>query len=221
MKSEDLARFEAQSFLFACGKLDAQEQAWMERMIAAHPELAEAAHADRVLVEHTRAAIHARAAAHTAPLVPFEALPKLPAADHATAPRPQPWRQRLSAWWQRPAAGAWAFASIAALALVAGVQTLRLEQLSNDANAPVFRGTEGDASHSATTGPVIQAVFADGVTLGELRKTLAALKLDIVRGPDEQGLIWITVREGDAQQALDRLKATGIVLDARITRPKP
>jgi hypothetical protein len=98
------------------------------------------------------------------------------------------------------------------------VQTLRLEQLNTDANAPVFRGAEGN---SATSGPLIQAVFADGVTLGELRKTLAALKLEIVRGPDEQGTIWITVREGDAQQALDRLKATGIVLDARITRPRP
>lgn len=218
MNREDLARFEAQSFLFACGKLDAAEQAWMANMIAAHPELAEAAHADRALVEHTRAAVHARAAAHTEPLVPFEALPKLQTAKNRQRTPAQPWWQRLAAWWQRPAAGAWAFASIAALALVAGVQTMRLEQLSNDANTPVFRGTEGG---SATTGPVIQAVFADGVTLGELRKTLAALDLEIVRGPDEQGLIWITVRRGEVQQALDRLKATGVVLDARIVKPRP
>ncbi|ANH71553.1 hypothetical protein ACS15_3251 [Ralstonia insidiosa] len=218
MNSEDLARFEAQSFLFACGKLDAAEQAWMISMIAAHPELAEAAHADRVLVEHTRAAIDERAAAHTQPLVPFEALPKAGAAKQGPRPSMQSWRQRLMAWWQRPAAGAWAFASIAALALLAGVQTLRLEQLDAGANAPVFRGSEGS---SATTGPLIQAVFADGVTLGELRKTLTALKLEIVRGPDDQGMVWITVREGDTQQALDRLRATSIVLDARIIRPRP
>jgi hypothetical protein len=218
MNSEDLARFEAQSFLFACGKLDAAEQAWIANMIAAHPELAEAAHADRVLVGHARAVVHARAAAHTEPLVPFDALPKLQTAKHRQRTSAQPWWQRMMDWWQRPAAGAWAFASIVALALLAGVQTLRLEQLNTDANAPVFRGAEGN---SATSGPLIQAVFADGVTLGELRKTLAALKLEIVRGPDEQGTIWITVREGDAQQALDRLKATGIVLDARITRPRP
>ncbi|CAJ0893369.1 hypothetical protein [Ralstonia flatus] len=218
MKSEDVARFEAQSFLFACGKLDAAEQAWMANMIAAHPELAETAHADRVLVEHTRAAVHARAAAHTEPLVPFDALPKLPSAKNQQRTLAQPWWQRMMDWWQRPAAGAWAFASIVALALLAGVQTMRLEQLRTDANAPVFRGTEGG---SATSSPLIQAVFADGVTLGELRKTLAALKLEIVRGPDAQGMMWITAREGDAQQALDRLKATGIVLDAHITRPRP
>jgi len=218
MNSEDLARFEAQSFLFACGKLDAVEQAWMTRMLAEHPELEETAHADRVLVEQARAAVHARAAAHIEPLVPFEALPKPAAVNARPQPATQPWWQRVLDWWQRPAVGAWAFASIAALALVAGVQTLRLEQLSNDANAPVFRGTEGN---SATSGPVIQAAFADGVTLGELRKTLAALKLEIIRGPDEQGLIWITVREGEVQQALDRLKATGVVLDARIVKPRP
>lgn len=218
MNSEDLARFEAQSFLFACGKLDAAEQAWMTNMIASHPELAETANADRMLVEHTRSAVHARAAAHTEPLVPFDALPKLPSAKNRQRALAQPWWQRALDWWQRPAAGAWAFASIVALALVAGVQTMRLEQLSTDANAPVFRGTEGN---SATSSPLIQAVFADGVTLGELRKTLAALKLEIVRGPDDQGMIWITVREGDAQHAVDRLKATGIVLDAHITRPRP
>lgn len=218
MKSEDVARFEAQSFLFACGKLDAAEQAWMTNMIAAHPELADAAHADRVLVEHTRAAVHARAAAHTAPFVPFDALPKLPSAMNRQRALAQPWWQRMMDWWQRPAAGAWAFASIVALALLAGVQTMRLEQSNTDANAPVFRGTEGS---SATASPLIQAVFADGVTLGELRKTLAALKLEIVRGPNDQGMIWISVREGDAQQAVDRLKATGIVLDAHITRPRP
>lgn len=218
MNSEDLARFEAQSFLFACGKLDAVEHAWMTRMLAEHPELAETAHADRVLVEHARAAVHARAAAHTEPLVPFDALPKPAATIARSRPATQPWWQRALDWWQRPAAGAWAFASIVALALVAGVQTMRLEQLNTDANAPVFRGTDGG---SATSGPVIQAVFADGLTLGELRKTLAALKLEIVRGPDEQGLIWMTVREGEVQQALDRLKATGIVLDARIIKPRP
>ena len=219
MNSEDLARFEAQSFLFACGKLDAAEHAWMARMIAEHPELAETALADRALVDQARAAVRARTAAHTAPLVPFEALPKAPAANRQpNSPAQQAWWRRLAAWWQRPAAGAWAFASIAALALVAGVQTIRLEQLSNDANAPVFRGTEGG---SATAGPIIQAVFADGVTLGELRKTLAGLNLEIVRGPDDQGLIWIIVREGEVQQALDRLKATGIVLDARIVKPRP
>ncbi|CAJ0816183.1 hypothetical protein [Ralstonia flaminis] len=215
MNSEDLARFEAQSFLFACGKLDAAEQAWMTNMIASHPELVETANADRMLVEHTRSAVHARAAAHTEPLVPFDALPKLPSAKNRQRALAQPWWQRALDWWQRPTAGAWAFASIVALALVAGVQTMRLEQLNTDANAPVFRGTDGG---SATSGPVIQAVFADDLTLGELRKTLAALKLEIVRGPDEQGLIWMTVREGEVQQALDRLKATGIVLDARIIK---
>lgn len=218
MNSEDLARFEAQSFLFACGKLDAAEQAWMTNMIASHPELAETANADRMLVEHTRSAVHARAAAHTEPLVPFDALPKLPSTKNRQRALAQPWWQRMMGWWQRPAAGAWAFASIVALALLAGVQTMRLEQLHTDANAPVFRGTEGS---SATASPLIQAVFADGVTLGELRKTLAALKLEIVRGPNDQGMIWISVREGDAQQAVDRLKATGIVLDAHITRPRP
>ncbi len=218
MNSEDLARFEAQSVLFACGKLDAAEQAWMANMIASHPELAETANADRVLIEHTRSAVHARAAAHTEPLVPFDALPKLPSAKDRQRALAQPWWQRIIDWWQRPATGAWAFASIVTLALLAGLQTMRMEQLNPDANAPVFRGPEGS---SATSSPLIQAVFADGVTLGELRKTLAALKLEIVRGPNAQGMMWITVREGDAQQALDRLKATGIVLDAHITRPRP
>ena len=46
-------------------------------------------------------------------------------------------------------------------------------------------------------------------------------RIEIVRGPDDQGLIWIIVREGEVQQALDRLKATGIVLDARIVKPRP
>ena len=93
MNSEDLARFEAQSFLFACGKVDAAEQAWMANMIAAHPELAEAAHADRVLVEHSRAAVHARAAAHTEPLVPFDALPRLQTAKNRQRTPAQPWWQ--------------------------------------------------------------------------------------------------------------------------------
>lgn len=126
---------------------------------------------------------------------------------------------RLLAWWRRPVQRGWAYALVAALVLIAGVQTFRLaglEKLPVDATGQSAGEGRGTPDSPAPGVPMLQVIFNDGTTIEQLRKALISLELDIVRGPDEDGTVWLAVPAGNAPKALADIKATGLVTYAAV-----
>ncbi|ALS66657.1 hypothetical protein [Pandoraea apista] len=208
MTNDDLERFRALAFLYVCDKLDDTEAAWMRQKLVAHPEWQAELDQERRFAEATREAIDA-SYAERPPLVAFDELPTL--APERSAPS---LGERLRTWWTGPMSRGWAFASIAALAIVAGTQTMRL---ADTTSTPVDRvnsdtsAMRGGPVSPAPGVPMLQVIFREDTTVAQLRAALADLQLDIVRGPDEDGMVWLAVPTGDAAKALAGLKATGLL----------
>ncbi|VVD76575.1 hypothetical protein PIN31009_00905 [Pandoraea iniqua] len=119
---------------------------------------------------------------------------------------------RLRRWWRAPVGRGWAVAAVAALALLAGLQTVRLARLEKLAvPAGGVSALHGDASPAPGV-PLLQAIFVETTTVAQIRKTLGELELDIVRGPDDDGMLWLAVPAGDPKKALADLKATGLIV---------
>lgn len=207
MTNDDLERFRALAFLYVCHKLDDTEAAWMKQQLAAHPEWQAELDREQRFAEATREAIDA-SYAERRPLVTFDELPTL--APERGAPS---LGERLRSWWTRPMPRGWAFASIAALVIVVGAQTMRLADTTST-STPVDDSTSamrGGPVSPAPGVPMLQVMFRDDVTIAQLRKALSDTQLDIVRGPDEDGVIWLAVPTGDTAKALAALKATGLL----------
>lgn len=64
--------------------------------------------------------------------------------------------------------------------------------------------------------PLLKVVFTDELSMGELRKLLSGMHLDIVGGPDEQGVVLLALSEGSAVQAVENLKKSKAVIDAKV-----
>ncbi|ALS66614.1 MULTISPECIES: hypothetical protein [Pandoraea] len=205
MTNDDQERFRALALLYVCGKLDDTESAWMKQKLTAHPEWQATLDEEQRFADTTREAINS-SYAERRPLVAFDELPTLAPERGALS-----LAERLRAWWTRPIPRGWAFASLAALVLVAGTQTMRLAEMtstSEDNGASAMRGAPVSPAPGV---PMLQVIFADGTTVAQLRKAIGDLQLDIVRGPDEDGMIWLAVPAGNAVKALTDLKATGLL----------
>lgn len=220
-KHDELERFRSLAFFYACDKLDAKERAWMDQQLAAHPDWQAIVAEEREFASATREAIET-SYTERAPLVAFDDLPDAatiaargqPKGDAATGKRqPLTLAERLRRWWRAPVGRGWAFASVAALALLAGLQTMRLAGLEKLAvpteSASTIRG--GGASPAPGV-PLLQVIFVETTTIAQIRKTLGDLELDVVRGPDEDGMLWLAVPAGDPKKALADLKATGLIV---------
>ncbi|MDR3397418.1 MAG: hypothetical protein P4M06_07635 [Pandoraea sp.] len=205
MKNDDLERFRALAFLYVCHKLDDTEAAWMKQQLDAHPEWQAELDQEQRFADATREAIDA-SYAERRPLVAFDELPTLAPARGAPS-----LGERLRQWWVRPMPRGWAFASVAALVLVAGAQTMRLADTASTLANQDTSATRGGPVSPAPGVPMLQVIFRDGTTIAQLRKTLGDLQLDIVRGPDEDGMVWLAVPTGDAEKALAAIKATGLI----------
>lgn len=208
--TEDRQRFDALRFAYVCGKLDVQEIAWMEAMLAGHPHWQALCDEDRHLVALGRDAL-AAALAESAPLVPFERI----AERLAQARRP---------WWgarvvhslvralQRPLPAGWAAGAMAMLAVVVGVQTMDLQRLESAAD-----GYRGGAPRSAVVAERVSVIFQDDLTLAQLRALAASLQFEVVGGPDEQGALQVVPEgAGKVQALLAALRANPAVLDAHL-----
>jgi hypothetical protein len=206
--SDDLDRFRELSFLFVCRKLDDADMAWMAALLERHPALAAAVDADRKLAARARTALDASYHA-AAPLLSFEQ-----AMAGARAPSPM---QGLRAWmaqaWRRSSSPAWTRGALALLAVCATLQTYRLETLRSDQQQDHYRGVAGQAAAARAT---LKVIFSDQLSMGELRAMMAAMKLDIVAGPDEQGVVRVAVGEGSTEQALARLQGHKMVIDVHV-----
>ena len=212
--NDDLQRFEERSFAFVCDKLDAEEMEWMRSMLEVHPEWSALLDDDRRLLALSRDAVEVKLA-EAPPLLSFHEMNAARAA--ASAPW---WGARLAAAlgqaWRQPTSTPWAAGAIAMLAVVAGLQTFRLEQATTGATDPVYRSAPPAATHA----PAVSVVFADTLTLGQLRAKAAELQFTVIGGPDEQGLVSvIPAGEATSAQLLARLKADPAVLDAQIAVP--
>lgn len=216
---KDLDRFRELSFLFACGKLDEDETAWMQRMLRRHPQWEDELDADRALVAQARIGLAER----------YREAPPLVSLDEvlrACAPAGRTGRQwvpdRLTDWlqqcWRAQVPAPWLAGAAAMLAVSVTLHGIvpRGDAVPGDIAAgkegAVYRGAEP----AAPAGPVLKAVFDDKLGLGELRVLLAAQHLRVVRGPDEQGIVWLAVTEGDAARALAALRAQPGVLDVQL-----
>ncbi|PWF48617.1 hypothetical protein [Massilia glaciei] len=205
--SGDSTRFRELCFLFVCNKLDDAETAWMHSMLLALPALAAEVADSEAAAAHARAGLaHSYAAA-----APLLSLAEMMAAVNQGGParlaRPRAW---IAQAWRVAPSRAWAAGAAAMLALGLGVQTYRLETVRVDAR---WRG----ASDSAQAGrQLLMVVFSDQLSVGQLRALLAGMNLEIAGGPDEQGVVWLAVPDGGAEQALASLRANKAVLDARL-----
>ena len=212
--TDDLRRFKEWSFPHACGKLDSGDAAWMETMMAAHPDLREHFAQDLLLASQAREALASQPA--SAPLHSFESIM---AAVHQRQ-RPSPWRlEWLRKWWQAPLPAGWAVACMAGLAVLGSVQTYRLDMSRQEIRQDDAYRSLSRATPAAL--PTLKVVFDDKISAGDLRALLFELKLDVVRGPDEQGAYWLSVTEGQPEQALEHLRGSKMVLDAYDIKARP
>lgn len=206
--SDDVTRFREQCFLFVCNKLDSAEMAAMAAILARHPELGAEVAAERALVAQARAGLAASYQA-APPLLSYADMMAAVKADRASTRRGA--LARLAAWWNNFLSPAWASAALALLVLGVGVQTYRLEQVSSAQVDATYRGLPQQAGR-----PLLKVVFTDELSMGELRKLLSGMHLDIVSGPDEQGVVWLALSEGSAVQAVENLKKSKAVIDAKV-----
>ncbi|MDQ2987688.1 MAG: hypothetical protein M3R60_01135 [Pseudomonadota bacterium] len=200
--NDDLTRFQRLCFLHACDKLDGEDAAWMESMMAADPALRDVFDADLQLAGSAKAALALQRDA-APPLTNFHAV--IDALNARTlAPAPLRWWRR---WWHGSLPAGWATAGMAMLAVFGAMQTARLNGLLQPApSEPTYR--------SVRPAPALNITFRDSATAGAVRALLFQLKLDVVRGPDEQGVYTVSVTEGSPQAALERLRSSGLVVDA-------
>lgn len=209
--SNDLRRFEQLRFAYLCGKLSPEEVAWMRVMLQAHPQLQAACDDDQHLIELSRGGVE-EFLANAAPLVSFDRI----AEALAVSSRPwwgARWAAALVHAWQRPMPTSWAAGTVTMLALVVGVQTVRLHQVDFDSPA-AYRGSAPAAENKAG----VTVIFADSLTLGELRALAASLQCEIVGGPDEEGRVRLMPALGMASaRVVVALKANPKVLDAHET----
>lgn len=211
---EDIDRFADLRFLYACNKLDPAETAWVDAMLAAHPELAADITADRALVQASREAL-AYVAQTTPPLVTFNEIAR--ALDQ---PAPPGWWQRLAGAirlaWILPMPSGYAVCAMALLALVAGLQFS--VPTRDAATGPVYRGT----GTPVPVVPTVAVVFAETLTVGQLRSLSDELDFDIVAGPDRHGVFQLAPRTpGSAHKLAEQLKAHAAVMDAFVRTTTP
>ena len=213
--SDDLSRFRAHCFQFACDKLDPGETAWMQEMLQRHPELQEEVDAERELAHQAREALMAQQQSER-PLVSFDQIRQALAQRQPV--RKQGWFERLAVWWRNLAAtpasrrGRWALAAVVVLGVMVTLQTRHL--IDGDSTpAGDYRSLQaGTDSKSAA----LEVVFNDGVALGNLRTQLEAMHLRIRSGPDANGAYEVVVVQGSLEAAMQSLKDSALVREVRV-----
>ena len=215
--SDDRARFDDLRFLFACDKLDHDDAAWMRDQLRRHPALEEEVAAERKLAGQLQAAVSALYAA-TPPLLTCEEV--MAAANAAPAqrwPALRAWISGLGQASRRAFAPSWSTGVMAALALCICVQTYRVEQFTSDIGDTRYRGGAVAASDIV----LLKVVFADTATFGQLRALTSASQLEVVAGPDPQGVVVMRVANAQATKAVEALRTSAIVLDVSFVGPAP
>lgn len=202
---KDLARFRECSFLFACGKLDEDEAAWMRAMLAQHPQWQAELDDDRRLVAQAQAGLAERYAA-APPLVSLDAVLR------ACAPVAPRRAHPILAWWRRCWQARVPAPWLAGVAAVLVASVALQASFPGDGAGTAYRGTGPELP----AGPQIKVVFDDTLSLGALRALLAAQQVRVLRGPDEQGIVWLAATDGDVERALMALRAQPGVLDAQV-----
>ncbi|WP_426194491.1 hypothetical protein [Massilia sp. DWR3-1-1] len=213
--NDDDERFRELRFLYVCGKLDPIETAWMAAQLQRDPARAAELDAERGMAADLRAALDANYLA-AAPLLSFEQA-MAGAAGVLPAPRVPAWRGWLAQAWRHAVSPAWTGGALALLAVCATVQTYRVEQLHSEQGERLYRGAVAPVPAGAT----LRVLFADPLTIGQLRALMAARKLEIVAGPDEQGVVLVRVGEGEGEAALAALRREPMVLDASVVGKRP
>lgn len=214
--NDDLNRFHSLCFLYACGKLDAEETAWMETMLLSHPALREELEADQRLVDLGRAML-ADERQSARPLVSFEAV--LRAMEKDEIRTPPAWLCWLRELWNQPLQTGWAAIAATLLIAISLVQTYRLD--STQQQIDQSSGYRGPSAPPALPTPLLKVIFADTASIADLRRLLPELNLTIVGGPDEQGTCLLAVGTGSAAQAKEKLQAGRLVLDVQVLREVP
>lgn len=214
MNDDDLSRFRAHCFQFACNKLDPEEAAWMQQMLLRHPALQAEVDADRELAARARQALES--AVDTPPLVSFAQIQRA-LAEHQRSRR-KTLGERLGQWWQQltttPASsrGRWALAAVAVLGVMVTLQTRQL--LHND--AVVDNEYRALAPGVETTSGVLSVVFSETLALGDVRTKLDAMHMRIRSGPNANGAYEVVVISGSLQEAMQRLKDAGLAREVQV-----
>ncbi|MES3024802.1 MAG: hypothetical protein V4857_24800 [Pseudomonadota bacterium] len=208
--NDDSTRFRELCFLFVCNKLDDAETAWMRSMLLAHPELAAEVADNEAAAAQVRAGL-AYSYQTSPPLLSFEEMMAAVNRDRPT--RLALLRARVVQAWRMPPARAWSAGAAAMLVLGLSVQTYRLETVRMGER---YRGVPDSIDSTQAGRQLLMVVFSDKLNVGELRALLAGSNLDIVGGPDEQGVMWLAVPDGGLEPALASLRANKAVLDVRV-----
>jgi hypothetical protein len=220
--NKERQRFEDLCFIYACGKADAADAAWLEQMLAQHPDWQAILDGERALVQAGRAAQAAQRASQPellsvadimalADIANAEADAPMEPLRPARAAAAAGWLDRLRGWWQRPLQGGYAYAAMAVLVLAVSVQTYRLEQVPPDA---VYRSVP-----AAAAGAQLRVRFDDRISTGELSIQLSTLGLSIVHGPDRSGAYLIDTGGAEPARAAEQLRAAHLVLDVQLLPP--
>ena len=213
--NEELNRFRADCFLYACGKLDPAEATWMQQMLASHPELTLELEADQQLITAARYAYNAERLV-AEPLVSFDAI-----ANQLDGKKPalrSSLFTRILKLWNQPMQAGWAVTAMASVMMFAVVQTYQLHDATQDnLLSSQYRSVVIEPKPAM---PIVEVVFSDEVTVSDLRRVLPGLNLVIICGPDEQGVTNLSVQSGSGEQALSNLKNSKLVLDAHLIQGK-
>lgn len=234
--NDDLIRFRSLCFLYVCQKLDHDETAWMQQMLDKHPELIRELEVDQHLVNAARDAF-ADEREHAKSLVDFDQIAEQLETRHSEthhANASTNFVDRVTDWfssfWNRTLPMGWTATAMASLALVMSVQTYQLYVTSSEQEEnSQYRGA---GSENKSTITILEVVFADDVSIKDLRRVLPSLDLGIICGPDQQGVTNLILLNASgngsgnasgssAAQALADLKASKLVIDARLVQGKP
>lgn len=213
--NDDLSRFRANCFQFACDKLDPEEHAWMLGMLARHPEWQADVDAERELVRLAREGL----AEHSRPVVPFDDIRKLMAqqAQQTQQRQAHSLGARLAAWWQRlsvtPASNGsrWAVAAVVTLGVALvfqGRHLIEREGIPDEGYRTVQPAGQGESG-------LLLVKFRDDVALGSLATRLEAMHLRIRSGPTADGVYELAVTDGELSQALNQLRESGLASEVK------
>lgn len=210
MGENDRVRFEGQSFLWACGKLDNKASAWMQEMLSRHPGLHSTIKRDADLVVQLRQAlVDAREQQGERALVSFEQVRRA-----LQQVKPERVTGTLQAWWQEQARipgrlSRWFLGVLLAVGVMIALQTQSL--FKEDQVASEFRAIDQRVPVA-----VIEVVFKPEVPLADIRAQLSTLNMHIINGPDRTGLYEVEAARGDVNNGLQALRSNPLVLSAQV-----
>ena len=215
---------ERQRFLDACllqaaGRLPLDEAQWLTQTLKKHPDWQSDLDSAQAMVRFSREAIAHREVSRP-PVMSFdEVRARLPEAAPLQRRHPA-WLAAVLNWWQRPSSMGLVLATVSAMAIGLGVQTYRIDGMSQTASGVVDDGAGYRSADAAKQASLSLRVTPDA-TIGQVSTLLKGRQLRVIDGPDDDQTYLVSGPEDMLPGLLEALRQESIVLSANRVVNKP